>query len=347
MAVQAKAKAMTIFLNHKYDVPENPFGLVTDSAVTSRAADSDGAPIWDMDLDISLAMTNPRVPKTLALIKEDGLKLGVSIGAMIVDWDFKDEKQGWWGGLVIKKVDLLEASIVGIPANQRSWVQNAVAAIKAFDRELRQQEATAVDVDDTSEQPPLTTEAQRTALAKGVPPAAAVTVAAHAEPKTAESDPPATPEAGAQAEPEAATTETPEGTGTPAGDDPAAAESSGEPSSSEQPTETASATEQHSEIHNAQEASLIEATVTSLEAAIKEIAAKDARITSLTNQVEQLTLERDAATHLAETATELIEKIATTPLGRKTQIRESTDEFQSLASKVWGPEIARSLETRS
>jgi hypothetical protein len=343
MAVQAKAKAMTIFLNHRYSVPEDVFGVTTDSAVTSRSQDAEGTAIWDMDLDIDLADTNERVGKTWALIKTDQVKLGVSIGAMIVDWDYKDEKQGWWGGLVIKKVDLLEASIVGIPANQRSWVQNAVAAIKAFNRDLERENA--MDVDDTREQPPLTTEAQRAALVNGVPPAAAVTVA-QIVPKTAETDPPAAPETTEQTEAEAETTEQPAEGGSSEGDGPAAsAESSGEPSSSEQPAETASATsEQQPVIHSSQEAELIEATVTSLQAAIDEIRAKDATIASLTGQVEQLTKERDAANQLAEAASELIEKIATTPLGRKTQIRESADQFHDLAAKVWGPEIAATLE---
>lgn len=354
MAVQAKAKAMTIFLNHRYQVPEDVFGKTFDSQVTNRTFDAEGKAVWDMDLDLVLAGTNPRVPATYALIANDEIKLGVSIGANITEWEFKDEKLGWWGGLVIKKVNLLEASIVGIPANQRSWVQNAVAAIKAFDRDLRRQQESSMDADDTNDQAPLTTEAQRAALMAGVAPAAAVTVVANTAPKTAESDPPATPETpaapeapAAAAEPEAGSTETPEGTGTPEGDGSAAAESSGEPSAAAQPTETASATEPHTEIHNAQEAGLIEATVTSLEAAIREITAKDAKITSLNGQVVQLTRERDAANLLAEAASELIEKIATTPLGRKTQIRESADEFAQLASKVWGPEIAATLETRT
>jgi hypothetical protein len=338
MAAQAKSKGMTIFLNHRYNVPEDVFGVTQDSAVTSRAQDSEGTAIWDLDLDIDLAGTNPRVPKTWELIKDDQVKLGVSIGAMIVDWDYKDEKQGWWGGLVIKKVDLLEASIVGIPANQRSWVQNAVAAIKAFDRDLKREKT--MDADDTTPQSPLTTEAQRLALVNGIPPAAAVTVAS-VEPKAAE----ATPDAAAQPEAEAETTDEPAGDGTPEGDGSAAAESSGEPSSTEQPTETASATEPQPEIHNAQELGLIEATVTTLEAAITEIRAKDATITSLNERVSELERERDAATQLAEAASELIEKIATTPLGRKTQIREGVNTFHDVATKVWGPEIAAVLET--
>lgn len=130
MAIQAKAKGMLIFLNHRYNVPEDVFGDVVDAKALSRAQDGEGVAVWDMDLDIELASSNPRTGKTMELIETDKKKLGVSIGAQISEWEFKDKDAGWFGGLIIKKVDLLEASIVGIPANQRSWVQNAVAAIK-------------------------------------------------------------------------------------------------------------------------------------------------------------------------------------------------------------------------
>jgi hypothetical protein len=130
MAKQAKAKAMTIFLNHRYSVPEDVFGKTVSSQVLTRTTDPDtGKDVWDMDLDIDLAGSNPRTEKTWALIKDDMVRLGVSIGALIEEFDFKDKELGWWGGLIIKRVKLLEASIVGIPANQRSWVQNSVIAI--------------------------------------------------------------------------------------------------------------------------------------------------------------------------------------------------------------------------
>lgn len=130
MAPQAKRKSMVIFLNHSYDVPEDVFGYVTDSRIVSRTADENGA-VFDLDLDIVLNEANDRAIQTYEAIKEQGVKLGVSIGALITDWTLKDEKAGFWGGLNIESVNLLEASIVGIPANPRSWVQNAVRALKS------------------------------------------------------------------------------------------------------------------------------------------------------------------------------------------------------------------------
>jgi hypothetical protein len=134
MARQAKGHgglpALKIFLNHKYSVPEDVFGQVIASQTISRGNDAEtGMPVWDMDLDIKLAKSQERVMKTWQLIKDDGITLGVSIGGYILNYSFKDEDAGFWGGLVIHKMFLAETSIVGIPANQRSWVQNGVLSI--------------------------------------------------------------------------------------------------------------------------------------------------------------------------------------------------------------------------
>lgn len=132
MAAQAKSKNMTIFLNHKYAVPEDVFGSTVDTRTVSRSQNAEGMAVWDFDLDMAVNEANPRAINTYNALKDQGVKLGVSIGAMIDDWEFKDKEKGFFGGMTIKKVNLLEASIVGIPANPRSWVQNAVKAIKSF-----------------------------------------------------------------------------------------------------------------------------------------------------------------------------------------------------------------------
>lgn len=129
MAPQAKSKGMTIFLNHSYKVPEDVFGKTVDSKIVARS--ESGTQFWDLDLEIMLNESNQRALDTYAAIKDQGMKMGVSIGAMIEDYAFIDEDAGFWGGLEIKAVNLLEASIVGIPANQRSWVVNALDALGA------------------------------------------------------------------------------------------------------------------------------------------------------------------------------------------------------------------------
>lgn len=129
MADSALSKSMTIFLNHQYKVPEDVFGSTTNSRSVVRMGME--GPITDMDLEVMLNETNPRAVATYDAI-ESGVKLGVSIGAIVKSWHSRDPKDKWGEtGMVIDDVELLEASIVGIPANPRSWVQNAIKAIKS------------------------------------------------------------------------------------------------------------------------------------------------------------------------------------------------------------------------
>lgn len=111
------AIGMTIFLNHSYDVPEDVFGTVKSVDIVRRDE------FRDLDFEIELADGSDRADKTFNYIK-NGTKLGTSIGAIIKD-GYKDED-----GYVFDDVALLEASIVGIPANPRSWVQYALKALR-------------------------------------------------------------------------------------------------------------------------------------------------------------------------------------------------------------------------
>lgn len=121
MAASAQQN-MTIFLNHSYSVPEDVLGSVENAEIRQAGSGPDGA-IYDLDFDVRVNKTNPRAIKTWEAIKS-GVKLGTSIGAIVKDWD-KNAEGGW----DIKAVELLEASIVGIPANPRSWVHYAVKAL--------------------------------------------------------------------------------------------------------------------------------------------------------------------------------------------------------------------------
>ena len=126
MAEKAKGN-LTIFLNHEYRVPEDVLGSVEETSMHTRGVDSEGNPIVDLDFDIRLNESNPRALQTYEAIKS-GVKLGTSIGAIVRS---AEKKKG--GGLRISDLELLEASIVGIPANPRSWVQYAVKSINALD----------------------------------------------------------------------------------------------------------------------------------------------------------------------------------------------------------------------
>ena len=122
-AAAAARDNMTIFLNHSYDVPEDVLGSCEDAQVIQRGVDGDGNAIIDLDFDIGVNEINPRAIQAWESINS-GVKLGTSIGAIV---RHATKKKG--GGLLIDDLDLLEASLVGIPANPRSWVQYAVKGL--------------------------------------------------------------------------------------------------------------------------------------------------------------------------------------------------------------------------
>lgn len=117
---------LTIFLNHSYNVPEDVGGSVEKASSTTRGVDHEGNPNIDLNIDVLMNDSNPRAVSTWQAI-DRGTKLGLSIGAMIPDGGAKRNKDGTY---LIEHVDLLETSIVGIPANPRSWVEYAVKALK-------------------------------------------------------------------------------------------------------------------------------------------------------------------------------------------------------------------------
>lgn len=121
---------MTVFLNHNYNVPDDIFGSVTDARIVKRFDDESGAEVYDLDVDVRVVGEdeNPLAMKTYRAIKR-GVKLGLSIGAR-VDKVSKKKGNGGEDTYVIESVRLLETSVVGIPANQRSYLQNALKSLK-------------------------------------------------------------------------------------------------------------------------------------------------------------------------------------------------------------------------
>lgn len=111
------AEGMTIYLNHSYDVPEDVAGTVR-AAWIDQASDD----LYDLRFKIGINQDNPRAIQAWNAI-DKGTKLGLSIGAMIPDGGAKRVKSS--GAYIIDEVELLETSIVSIPANPRSWVDYA------------------------------------------------------------------------------------------------------------------------------------------------------------------------------------------------------------------------------
>jgi hypothetical protein len=125
---RAAANNLTIFLNHSYNVPEDVGGSVESARIKTRGVDHVGNPRYDLELDILVNEANPRAVQTFEAI-ERGTKLGLSIGAMIPEGGATRDKKS--GAYTIGHVDLLETSLVGIPANPHSWVEYAVKSLKA------------------------------------------------------------------------------------------------------------------------------------------------------------------------------------------------------------------------
>ena len=120
---------LTMFLNHSYAVPEDVAGTVKSAKIVSFGNEPDtGAPIYDLDYQFRVNKRNERAKDSFLSIK-DGTKLGLSIGARIPEGGAIRNKKT--GKLLIAHVELLETSIVGVPANPRSWVERSVEAINA------------------------------------------------------------------------------------------------------------------------------------------------------------------------------------------------------------------------
>lgn len=123
---------MTVFLNHNYNVPEDLFGSATDARIVKRMDDETGQEVYDLDIDVKVCPEdeNPQAMQAYRAIKR-GVKLGLSIGARVEAANKKRDEKSGVDTYVIDKVRLLEASVVGIPANQRSYLSNAVKSLRS------------------------------------------------------------------------------------------------------------------------------------------------------------------------------------------------------------------------
>jgi starvation-inducible DNA-binding protein len=123
---------MTVFLNHNYNVPEDLFGSAMDAQIVKRFDSETGQEVYDLDVNIRVVNEdeNPEALRAYRAIKR-GVKLGLSIGARVEKASRKAATDSQPESIVIEKVRLMEASVVGIPANQRSYLHNAIKSIKA------------------------------------------------------------------------------------------------------------------------------------------------------------------------------------------------------------------------
>lgn len=119
------------WLNHKYDLPDSLFGsLVKSPSLTLEAG------IADIHIVSDVESSNPDALQTFGYIKK-GRRLGCSIGCMVTEFEVDEEHDNewsWWPPIIILHVLVLEFSVVGVPANQRCWVETATKGL--FERML-------------------------------------------------------------------------------------------------------------------------------------------------------------------------------------------------------------------
>lgn len=113
------------FLNHVYELPSSYFGK---SLARPVLVNSDG--VTDLHTAYGVYLNEEGARRTYNQIKDFGAKHGVSGGFMILEWSFDgDGPEDWFAPIIINRVLKLEDSIVSIPANQRSWVENAIGGL--------------------------------------------------------------------------------------------------------------------------------------------------------------------------------------------------------------------------
>ncbi|MDE3097710.1 MAG: hypothetical protein KGK07_17120, partial [Chloroflexota bacterium] len=139
-ALQSMTRAavgLLIFLNHSYNTPEDVAGhLALPPAITMQNGIS----------DLALAFDLYTYKERIAAVARDilsGGRHGVSIGCLVLDGEWRgangevvdQDTLDFWdiitGAVKLHILDVLplEWSIVGIPANQRSWVQQAARGL--------------------------------------------------------------------------------------------------------------------------------------------------------------------------------------------------------------------------
>lgn len=341
MALQARngptGKGLTIFLNHKYNVPEDVAGKVSASQVLNRDNDEAGLPIWDMDYEIALATGSARLDQTWNLIHNDEITLGISIGAYILEYDFVDKEEGFWGGLIINRVLLVETSIVGIPANQRSWVQNSVIAIG---KSLGFEEKQIRRVLDGKEARPLMKTAS-VDTGSIIPEAVIPAIEAHIKGEEPEIPTETTSTDEVQEVAEAAPeTESPAEATTEDTDEVPVEETT----EAQAPALVVEATDP-ALLLNSGSTPTVELVLAALEQAAATLSAERAEKANLQVKYDALVAERDQAVKDRNDAAEIIAIVARSPLGRKTQFQAPVQSFRAKFGDIYDEAFLKLLET--
>ncbi|MGH8164374.1 MAG: HK97 family phage prohead protease, partial [Rhodanobacteraceae bacterium] len=120
------AKGLTMFLNHEYNVPEDVLGTCEESTLEASGD------VIDLAIRCKLAQSSKRAMDCWKLIQADKVKLGVSIGGQLTEFEVDEENDdgsSWCPPLIIDGINLLEISLCGVPANPRSYTRDFVSEI--------------------------------------------------------------------------------------------------------------------------------------------------------------------------------------------------------------------------
>jgi HK97 family phage prohead protease len=121
------ARGITMWLNHSYQIPEDVLGTCEESELKA-GTDKDGNDCLDLIIRCKVDDENPRAVKAWKHI-QNGTQLAFSIGGNITDCEIdeaNDDGESWCPPLIINGLDLLEISLVGIPANPRAYTRSFV-----------------------------------------------------------------------------------------------------------------------------------------------------------------------------------------------------------------------------
>lgn len=133
-------EGVTIFTDHKNEV-FNAFGTTDSAEIVEGGLDpKTGQRIWDLKIAGNVNEPNPNAIQLHDSITGGYVKLGCSIDAFVTD--HKPKQAGRYD---IDGLDVFAASIVGVPANQRSWASKAVRAIKSFYGEPEEDDVNEAD----------------------------------------------------------------------------------------------------------------------------------------------------------------------------------------------------------
>ena len=140
-----ESRGLTVFRNHKYDVPDDVFGTITDGLLVSRTTPQ-GTTHIDLDMCTQVETENYQAQKTYRMIN-NGTRLGQSVGVLLLGWEWQDadgrcigDVQSSYSGidphdredarLTITDLAMIESSVVGIPSNRRSWQHRAIDSLQ-------------------------------------------------------------------------------------------------------------------------------------------------------------------------------------------------------------------------